>query len=173
MRIPLLASVVIALCASFSFGQEPKDGRDADREAIKTEIGRITQAFIDRDIETIYKTHSEDWSGFLNDGQTAPIYGIDAYMKANGIPWPPPPGYKPAPNSNLKYTISNYMCVFVAPEIGVATFTLDYPQRDGVHFNKLRIMDVFAKRKGAWIQTTSYTILDPAWKAQQAAKSTN
>ena len=162
----LLAITFLSVAADSSQG--PKDGRDADREAIKTEIGRITQAFIDRDIETVYKTHSQDWSGFLNDGQTVPIYGIDAYMKANGIPWPPPTGYKPSPDPKRKYTITNYMCVFVAPEIGVASFTLDFPQQDGAHFNRLRIMDVFAKRDGHWIQVASDTLLDPVWKQQQS-----
>lgn len=166
MKTLFLLATILASAATF-LAQGPKDGRDADREAIKTEIGRITRAFIDRDIETVYKTHSQDWSGFLNDNQTEPIYGIDSYMKANGIPWPAPAGYKPTPRPDLKYTISNYMCVFVAQDIGVASFTLDYPRQDGVNFNKLRIMDVFAKRNGAWVQAASDTLLDPVWKVQQ------
>jgi hypothetical protein len=64
------------------------------------------------------------------------------------------------------------MCNFVVPDVGVANFTLDFPQRDGIHFNRLRIMDVFAKREGHWIQTASYTVTDPAWKAQQMAQPT-
>ena len=30
-------------------------------------------------------------------------------------------------------------------------------------------MYVFAKRNGRWIQAASYTVLDPQWKADQAA----
>lgn len=148
-------------------------GRDADRALILAEIGRITQAFIDRDLETVYKTHSHDWSGFLNDEQTVPILGIDGYMKGNGIQWPLPKDYKkpgPNPYPNLRYKITNYVCNFVTPDVGVASFTLDYPRRDGVNIFRLRIMDVFAKRDGRWIQTASYTVLDPQWKAEQAAQ---
>nr|AUN37301.1 hypothetical protein [uncultured bacterium] len=150
----------------------PKDGRDADRAAIMTEIGRITQAFIDGDNETVYKTHSEDWSGFLSDPQTIPIYGINEYLKGNGITWPLSPSYKkPAPNPypNLHYRITNSLITFVTNDVGVASFTLDYPWRDGVNFTRLRIMDVFTKRDGKWIQTASDTATDPQWKGDQAS----
>jgi hypothetical protein len=93
-------------------------------------------------------------------------------MKAYGMKYPPPPDYKkpgPNPHPDLHYKVSDYHVTFVAPEIGVATFMLDYPRNDGVHFNKLRILDVFAKRDGAWLQVASYTATDPTWKAQQAA----
>ena len=176
MRRTILTFTLTLFCACVGFGQPAKqnDGRDADREAIYNEIGRITQAFIDGDIETVYKTHSEDWSGFLNDGQTVPIKGIDAYMAGNGITWPLPADYKkPGPNPfpDLRDKITNFLCNFVAPDVGVASFTLDYPFRDGVNFNRLRIMDVFAKRDGRWIQTASYTVTDPAWKAERIAQN--
>ena len=148
------------------------ENRDADRDAILGEIGRITQAFIDGDIETIYQTHSEDWSGFLSDNEQSPVVGIDAYMKAYDIKYPPPPDYKkpgPNPHPNLHYKVSDFHVTFVAPEVGVATFMLDYPWGDGDHFNRLRILDVFAKRNGGWIQVASDTAQDPTWKAQQLA----
>ena len=167
--------MVWLFCANAALGQPAKqnDGRDADRDAIYNEIGVITQAFIDGDFEMVYKTHSADWSGFLSDGQTVPIKGIDDYMQANGIAWPMTAGYKkPGPNPfpNLKYKITNFICNFVTSDVGVASFTLDYPFRDGVNFNRLRIMDVFAKRDGRWIQTASYTVTDPAWKAERNAQ---
>src|SRR5580765_6105931 len=172
MRRSILAFSLTLFCVYAGLGQPTKqtDGRDGDREAIYNEIGRITQAFIDGDLETVYKTHSEDWSGFLNDGQTVPIKGIDAYMKANGIAWPLPADYKkPGPNPfpNLHYKMTNFLVNFVTPDVGVASFTLDFPFRDGVNFNRLRIMDVFAKRNGGWIQTASYTVRDPAWVAER------
>ena len=170
-RTTLIFIIILSFTfAAFAQFTKLNDGRDADREAIYNEIGRITQAFIDGDLETVYKTHSEDWSGFLNDAQVVPIKGIDAYMKGNGIPWPLPADYKkPGPNPfpNLHYKITNFIVNFVTPDVGVASFTLDYPNRDGVNFNRLRIMDVFAKRKGTWIQTASYTVTDPAWKAER------
>ena len=174
MRNLTLIFLFTLLCTHAVIGQPAKenDGRDSDRVAIYNEIGRITQAFIDGDLETVYKTHSQDWSGFLNDGQTVPIKGIDDYMKGNGITWPLPGGYKkPEPNPNLHYKITNFIVSFVTTDVGVASFTLDYPNRDGVTFNRLRIMDVFAKRDGGWIQTASYTVTDPAWKAERLAQA--
>lgn len=168
----IVAAVIVANSAIALFAQGQPANKEKESQAIKTEIERITQAFIDRDIETIYKTHSQDWSGFLNDSQTEPIYGIDAYMKANGIPWPAPAGYKPTPDPKRHFTITNFLVDFVTQDVGVASFTLDFPWQDGVHFNRLRIMDVFAKRGGTWIQTASYTVLDPAWKAEQATLPT-
>ena len=124
-NIFMTAAVTSAVLVSAS-GQAVKqtDGRDGDRALILAEIGRITQAFIDGDLETVYKTHSHDWSGFLNDEQTVPILGIDGYMKGNGIQWPLPKDYKkpgPNPYPNLKYKITNYVCNFVTPDVGVAS----------------------------------------------------
>ena len=176
MRRSILTFSLTLFCAFAAAGQPAKqnDGRDADREAVYNEIGRITQAFIDRDLETVYKTHSEDWSGFLNDDQTVPILGINGYMEGNGIQWPLPKDYKkpgPNPYPNLHYKITNFVCNFVTLDVGVASFTLDFPQRDGVNFNRLRIMDVFAKRNGGWIQAASYTVRDPAWVAERQAQA--
>src|SRR5437868_4203384 len=127
MRKLLIALFFTSLASLTTAAQpaRPANDREADSAAILTEIGRITQAFIDGDIETIYRTHSEDWSGFLSDGQTVPIKGIDKYMEANGLTWPPPAGYKapgPNPNPNLHYKVANYIVNFVTPDIGVASF---------------------------------------------------
>jgi hypothetical protein len=59
----------------------------ADAAAIRAHIESIFQAFIDADIDKIFKTHSEDWRGFL-EGSRTPIKGIDEYMRANGFEWP-------------------------------------------------------------------------------------
>ena len=34
-------------------------------------------------------------------------------------------------------------------------------------------MDVYAKRKGSWIQVASHTVVDPEWRAEQMAKPMN
>src|SRR5258706_7272535 len=112
MRRSILTFTLTLFCAYAVTGQPAKqnDGRDADREAIYSEIARITQAFIDRDLETVYKTHSQDWSGFLNDDQTVSILRIDDCMRRNGIRWPLAKDYKrpgPNPYPNLHYKITN------------------------------------------------------------------
>jgi hypothetical protein len=62
---------------------------DADYCYEQCECWRFQQAFLDGDIEKIHATHSDDWDGLL-DGSSAPIKGIDEYMRANGIEWPRP-----------------------------------------------------------------------------------
>ena len=169
IRRSLLTMVLTISIGTWSTVAQSKT-EAVDIEAIRTEIGRITQAFIDGDIETIYRTHSQDWSGFLFDGQQVPVVGINDYMKANGIQWPATADHnKPTPNPKLHYKISDLNVTFVAPGVGVASFNLDYPWGDGVNFTKLRIMDVFAKRDGRWVQAASYTAQDPTWKNKQAA----
>lgn len=152
---------------------KPPADREADRAAVRQEIETITQAFIDGDIQKIHDTHSEDWRGFLNTTQV-PIKGIDEYMKANGIPYPPPASYKgPRPNPVAHFKITNFDVNFVSPDVGVANFLLDYPYADGSGFTRLRILDVFAKRNGKWIQVASDTKVDPTWQAEQNSTPAN
>src|SRR5215467_3735441 len=162
----MLLSAAISSAINAQPAKQPDD-RDGDRAAVLKEIETITQAFIDSDIQKIHDTHSEDWRGFLNTTQV-PIKGIDEYMKANGIPYPPPAGYKgPRPNPLAHFKITNFDVNFVSTDVGVANFLLDYPYADGSGFTRLRILDVFAKRNGKWIQVASDTKVDPSWQAEQ------
>ncbi|HVF22273.1 MAG TPA: nuclear transport factor 2 family protein, partial [Pyrinomonadaceae bacterium] len=43
-------------------------------------------------------------------------------------------------------------------------------RRSGLTLRRFRIMDVYAKRKGSWIQVASHTVVDPEWRAEQMAK---
>lgn len=40
-----------------------------------------------------------------------------------------------------------------------------------VTLRRFRIMDVYAKRKGSWIQVASHTVVDPEWRQEQLAQS--
>jgi ketosteroid isomerase-like protein len=144
-----------------------QDDRDADRQAIKAHIESIFQAFIDWDVDKIYATHAEDWRGFL-EGSRVPIKGIDEYMKANGIDWPKEKGSKPSPDRERTYQIKEFDVIFYGPELAVASFIGEFA-RKSVTTNRLQIMDVYAKRKGNWIQVASHTVVDPAWHAEQTA----
>ena len=162
----VLIGAVAATAAIAQPAKQPDDP-EADRAAIRKEIEIITQAFIDFDIQKIHDTHSDDWRGFLNTTQV-PIKGIDEYMKANGIPYPPPASYKgPQPNSVAHFKITNFDVNFITPDVGVANFLLDFPYQDGSGFTRLRILDVFARRNGKWIQTASDTKVDPTWQSEQ------
>lgn len=151
-------------------GSASSDGRDADRAAIRAHIESICQAFIDWDIDKIYATHTADWRGFLENTRV-PIKGIDEYMKANGIDWPKPADApKPSPDPTRGFKLFDFDVNFYGPELAVASFMLDFGTKSGndlVTTNRLRIMDVYAKRNGNWIQAASHTVVDPAWRAER------
>lgn len=153
------------------------DDREKDRAAILAHIESICQAFLDGDIDKIHDTHTEDWRGFL-EGSRVPIKGIDEYMRANGIPWPMPadaPKRATNPNPANSFKVFDFDVHFYSPELAVACFNLDFGKKSGDDFitsTRYRIMDVYAKRNGQWIQAASHTVVDPAWRAQQMAQPT-
>jgi Domain of unknown function (DUF4440) len=146
--------------------------RAADAAAVKAHIESIFQAFIDGDEQKIFATHSEDWRGLL-EGYPTPIKGIDEYMRANGIDWPKPAN---APKSQsyfpagTTYKVDDFDVHFYGPELAVASFLGGFQKKDGPALRRFRIMDVYAKRKGGWIQVASHTAIDPEWRAQQMAQ---
>ncbi len=152
-----------------------QENRAADAAAIRAHIESIFQAFIDGDIDRIHATHSEDWRGFL-EGSRAPIKGIDEYMRANGIEWPRPanaPKSTPYFPAGTGYRVSDFDVNFYSPELAVASFFGDFERKIGgatVTMRRFRIMDVYARRKGSWIQVASHTVIDPEWRAQQMAQ---
>lgn len=149
-----------------------QEDRAADAAAIRAHIGSIFQAFIDGDIDKIYATHSEDWRGFL-EGSRVPIKGIDEYMRANYIEWPRPAGapkFTPYLPSGTRYKMSDFDVIFHSPELAVASFVGDFEGTTGNVLRRFRIMDVYAKRKGSWIQVASHTVIDPEWRSEQMSK---
>ncbi|HET6975792.1 MAG TPA: nuclear transport factor 2 family protein [Pyrinomonadaceae bacterium] len=146
-----------------------------DAAAIRAHIESIFQAFIDGDEAKIFATHSEDWRGLL-EGTRTPIKGIDEYMRANGIEWPKPANaqksgpYYPA---GTTYKVSDFDVHFYNPELAVANFVGEFQRKDAnttITLRRFRIMDVYAKRKGAWIQVASHTAVDPEWRAEQMSR---
>jgi Domain of unknown function (DUF4440) len=154
---------------------ETRDNRAADAAAIRAHIESIFQAFIDGDVDKIYATHSEDWRGFL-EGSRVPIKGIDEYMRANGIEWPRPanaPKSTPYFPAGTGYRVSDFDVNFYSPELAVASFIGDFERKVGnakVTLRRFRIMDVYAKRNGNWIQVASHTVIDPAWRLEQMSQ---
>lgn len=171
-RIALFLFLASFTYASASAQNSNSFDNPADAAAIRAEIEGITQAFVDGDIEKIYATHSEDWRGFL-EGTNKPIVGVADYMKANGLNWPLPASYrKPTanPNNTFGFTIPDFDVHLITRDVGVANFILDFGNRTNGKFettNRLRIMDVFAKRNGKWIQVASNTVVDPAWRSSR------
>jgi len=152
-----------------------REDRSADAAAIRAHIESIFQAFIDGDVEKIHLTHSDDWRGLL-EGSSVPIKGIDEYMRANGIEWPRPanaPKTTPYYPAGTHYRVNNFDVHFYSPELAVASFLGDFERNIGgatVTIRRFRIMDVYAKRKGSWIQVASHTVIDPDWRLEQMSK---
>jgi uncharacterized protein DUF4440 len=174
MKLIVLAITSFALGAVCFAGMTQQD-RTADAAAIRAHIGSIFQAFIDGDEQKIYDTHSEDWRGLL-DGTPVPIKGIDEYMRANGIDWPKPanapkPGPYFAPGTS--YKMNDFDVHFYNPELAVANFIGEFVSKEGQTLRRFRIMDIYAKRKGNWIQVASHTALDPSWRDEQNAQPRN
>jgi len=165
---------IVALILAIAFTANAQE-RPADAAAIRAHIESIFQAFIDGDEDKIFATHSEDWRGFLEGYQT-PIKGIDEYMRANGIEWPRAAN---APKSRsyfpagTTYKMSDFDVHFYGPELAVANFFGEFQRKDGdatITLRRLRITDVYAKRKGNWIQVASHTVVDPEWRAAQMSR---
>lgn len=165
---------IVALILAMAFAANAQE-RPADAAAIRAHIESIFQAFIDGDEDKIFATHSEDWHGFL-EGYPTPIKGIDEYMHANGINWPRPAN---APKSRsyfppgTTYKIDHFDVHFYSPELAVAFFFGEFQRKDGdttITLRRLRIMDIYGKRKGGWIQVGSYTAPDPEWRSAQMSQ---
>lgn len=171
--LPLFLFAFAALAVTANAQTGAGDSREADRAAIRAHIESICQAFIDWDIDKIRATHTEDWRGFLENSR-APIKGIDEYMRANGIPWPPP-GDAPKRSANQNNTrdgfkVFDFDVLFYSPELAVACFNVDFGRKSGgdiITGTRYRIMDIYAKRNGQWNQAASHTVVDPAWRARQ------
>src|SRR5262249_42821416 len=167
--LPIAALTLLAVAgpAAAQTADAPDAGRDADKAAIRAHIEGICQAFVDGDVNRIRATHTDDWRGFLENSR-APIKGIDEYMRANGIPWPPPappPMRPPSPNTTRTFKVTDLDVHFYGPDLAVASFFVDFGDTKTGEFKtatRYRIMDVYARRNGAWNQAASHTVVDPA-----------
>jgi ketosteroid isomerase-like protein len=171
----LLPAVLAFAVPAAAQGAADDAAREADAAAIRAHIERICQAFVDGDVTTIRATHTEDWRGFLETSRT-PIKGIDDYMRANGIPWPPPSAPAPraaTPNPTRGFRVFDFDVHFYGPDLAVASFFVDFGEKAGADVKtatRYRIMDVYARRNGAWNQAASHTVVDPVWRAEQTSR---
>jgi ketosteroid isomerase-like protein len=171
-----IAALTLLPLAAQPAAAQPADaadaGRDADKAAIRAHIEGICQAFVDGDVNRIRATHTDDWRGFLENSRS-PIKGIDEYMRANGIPWPQPaaaPARTPSSNATRTFKVFDFDVHFYGPDLAVANFFVDFGDTASGEFKtgaRYRIMDVYARRNGAWNQAASHTVIDPAWRAEQ------
>ena len=147
---------IVLFVLSTALAQSVPPDRAADAAQIKAEIERICQAFVDKDRDTLTKTHGREWRGFTPFGDHV-IRGIDGYMNEATFP----PG-TPKGRGMVGYRMSDYDAVFYG-DTAVASFVLetDVMRGDVKAVQKLTILDVFHKEKGVWIQVASNTSLHP------------
>jgi ketosteroid isomerase-like protein len=157
LTIPILIALVPFVAApSFALQLKPvsADVRQDDRDAIRSHIDKIFQAYIAKDAATIRATHAPAWIGFQSTSKTA-IQGIDAYMKDVD-------GYLNGPVRMTAYQMIEFDVIFygdVALIPYVADVTYTFP--GGTVTQKLRVFDVYAKLDSAWNQVGSDTQLHP------------
>ena len=132
----------------------PGEKRPADVEAIRAHLDRIFQGFIHQDAAALRAGHSTDWRGFL-EGSRHIGKGIDQYMKSVS-------GALKSPVHMTSYKILEFDVMFYG-DVAVVPYTCEIEGGgEGQSFKtKLRILDVFAKLNGDWIQVATDTSEHP------------
>lgn len=151
MKKYLTATALLLVCVSASAA----DTREHDRELIRAHVDAIFNAYIHKDRETIRKTHSEDWRGFLTGSRTI-IKGIDQYMAAADG------SIRNADSGMTAYKMREFDIVFRG-DIAIINYVADVDGHTGADKWQtiLRVLDIYEKRSGEWIQIASNTCQHP------------
>ena len=138
----------------------PSDDRAADREAIRSHIDRIFQAFIHKDKAELRATHEQNWLGYL-EGSDTMIRGVDGYMEYTAY-------FTPGPYGMKGYKMREFDMIFKG-DAAFVCFVADVESNtpNGIVKQALRISDFYTKKDGQWIQTGSDTDLHPESVAEQ------
>jgi ketosteroid isomerase-like protein len=130
------------------------DDHAADAAAIRAHIDSIFKAYIRQDRAAVMATHAKDWRGFLT-GSSAVIRGIDQYMAA--AEGSLRPGWH-----MTAYHFEDYDVVFHGG-IGIVNYVagVDGDAGGQATRTKLRVIDIYEKRDGQWLQIASNTATHP------------
>ncbi len=155
----LIALLSLAVCVTGASAQTAD--RAGDAKAIRAHIDTIFRAYIAKDRETVRATHSADWRGFLI-GSHGAIRGIDEYMNHADY------SLKSTDGGMTGYTITEFDVIFHG-DVAVVCYVADTEGRykSDAWKNKLRVLDVYEKRAGEWIQVASNTDRHPESVARQ------
>jgi len=142
--------MLFILSIVFAFGEVTD--RNNDEKAIRDHIDKIIRAYIAKDRDTVKRTHSDNWRGFLSGSRTI-IRGIDGYMStvdAQGIlnkgnTW-----------RLVDYKFVDYDIVFYG-DTGVVSYIAEFFWQNGENKGSyfLRSIDIYAKERGEWNQVAS------------------
>lgn len=161
------ANYFIALLLVLAFGGPPSlateaadlpivagDERPADRDAIRAHIDSIFQAYMEKDRDMVRATHAENWRGFLTRSRTI-LRGIDEYMasaeRALG-----------GPGRIFDYEMTEFDVLFYG-EVALVPYIADMEVGIGEYRvdQTLRVLDVYTRIHGDWIQIASNTAFHP------------
>jgi ketosteroid isomerase-like protein len=151
--ILLLLALALALPAAAQLVPVSGDQRQKDRDAIRAHIDSIFQAYMHKDRAKILATHSQQWRGFLTPSREI-IRGIDEYMQYA--------------DRNLKggtfqdYKILDFDVMFYN-DVAIVPYIARIGDEKSPY--KLRVLDIYAKLNGDWIQVGSYTAPHPDTQA--------
>ena len=165
MKHTLVPITILLLVTGAGLAAIQRQTRDADARAIRHEIERIFQGFIDKDRAALEDTHHSNWRGYLTGSRTV-IKGRDGYMDASvGRGSMPPRG-----QGMVGYRIHEYDTVFYG-DTAVVSFVAGVDNRwgDRQSTTKLTLIDVYVKEGRKWIQAASQTSLHP--DSQEAYRS--
>lgn len=162
------AACVVSLAASLALsrvqGAVADAGSDADRDAIRAHIDRIFKAYIAKDRVEVQATHDREWRGFLT-GSRRIIRGIDEYMRSADTSLK-------SPARLVGYTMEDFDVQFRGPSIAVVPYiaALEGEAEGGRSAWRLRVIDVYERQGGEWMQVASNTAMHPQSTFEQSSE---
>ena len=142
-----------------SLAPVPGEDRPSDRAAIRAHIDSIFRAYIAKDREAVRATHAQEWRGFLTN-TPAIVRGIKPYMAEAEISLSRPQGM-------VGYEMIDFDVLFYGDTAMVPYIARLDVVIGGTHVAPLlRVLDVYARLDGDWIQVASNTSLHPETQAE-------
>lgn len=136
----------------------------ADREAIRSHIDRIFNAYIAKNRAEVQATHDREWRGFLT-GSRRIIRGLDEYMRGAD-------SSLASPNRLVGYVMEDFDVQFRGPDLAVVPYIAELEgEAEGARSKwKLRVIDVYERQNGEWMQIASNTAMHPQSTFEQASE---
>jgi hypothetical protein len=159
----LVLAIATAWTAEPGPGAEPASA-GSDRAAIRAHIDRIFKAYIAADRAEVRATHDREWRGFLT-GSHGIIRGIDEYMRGAGAALA-------SPQKLRGYTMDDFDVQFRGSSLAVVPYvaTLEGEHAGAPVRWKLRVIDVYERQEGEWMQVASNTSLHPQSVLEQSSE---
>ncbi len=154
VALAALAALGLGTLAGADVAPAVGDSRPQDRDDIRQHIDTIFHAFMDKNREKVRATHGAQWRGFLNNSRSI-VRGIDEYMREAEE-------FLDNPARLTGYEMRDYDLVFYG-NVAVITYISDLELAVGEEriSSTLRVLDIYAKQNGHWIQVASNTNTHP------------